>query len=186
MIPRCTIIASMIALLLGACSGPPAQQAATECPDGAACDSLLDAMVVAQAELQRTVAGVHFIDDPGGQVPFHAALGQFGMHIGVSHAFLLSLDEEVDQLNKLVTVDSVSTDPITGIGIEKFRSMIELIPFEGELKENVTSTISLFGQFLVERPNFLMIDPNSENATSLLIFKSYENYNQDNSRAHEC
>lgn len=85
---------------------------------------------------------------------------------------LIMLEEEVEQLNKLVPIETISTDPIAGISIEKFRSMIELIPFEGELKENVTSTITLFGQFLVERPNFLLIDPDSENATSLLIFKS--------------
>ena len=85
---------------------------------------------------------------------------------------LIMLDEEVDKLNKIVTIDSITTDPVTGISIEKFRNMIEFIPFEGELTENITSTISLFNQFLIKRPNFLLIDPDSKNATSLLIFKS--------------
>lgn len=85
---------------------------------------------------------------------------------------LVMLEDELTRLSKSVEVESISTYPITGISIEKFKRIIDIMPFEGRLKDNLLSTISLFGQFVVKRPNILIIDPDFENATALLIFES--------------
>ncbi|UCE12516.1 MAG: hypothetical protein JSV04_10005 [Candidatus Heimdallarchaeota archaeon] len=88
------------------------------------------------------------------------------------HIKLVMLENEVERLSESVEVESLSSYPITGISIEKFRSMIEILPFEGTQKENLLSTLTLFGQFLAKRPNFLMVDPDTDNATAMLIFES--------------
>ncbi|MFX1516677.1 MAG: TrmB family transcriptional regulator [Promethearchaeota archaeon] len=86
---------------------------------------------------------------------------------------LVMLDEEEEKLSNIVSLDQISTE-ITGISIVKFKSMIDNLPFE-DLQEKFTSILSLFHHFLNNRPNFLMIDPDTENANALLIFTSTMN-----------
>ncbi|MFX1507530.1 MAG: TrmB family transcriptional regulator [Promethearchaeota archaeon] len=86
---------------------------------------------------------------------------------------LVMLDEETEELGNVVSLDQIS-DEITGISIAKFKSMIDNLPFE-DLQEKFTSILSLFHHFLDNRPNFLMIDPDSENANAFLIFTSTTN-----------
>jgi sugar-specific transcriptional regulator TrmB len=86
---------------------------------------------------------------------------------------LVMLEEEEEELSEIVSLDQVSTE-ITGISIVRFKSMIDNLPFE-ELQEKFKSILSLFHHFLNNRPNFLMIDPDSENANAFLIFTSTSN-----------
>ena len=86
---------------------------------------------------------------------------------------LVMLDEEEEELSKIVSLDQISSE-INGISIVKFKSMIDNLPFE-DLQEKFKSILSLFHHFLNNRPNFLMIDPDSENANAFLIFTSTTN-----------
>jgi sugar-specific transcriptional regulator TrmB len=86
---------------------------------------------------------------------------------------LVMLEEEEEELSKLISLDQISSE-ITGISIVKFKSMIDSLPFK-DLQEKFKSILSLFHHFSYNRPNFLMIDPDSENANALLIFTSTTN-----------
>ena len=86
---------------------------------------------------------------------------------------LVMLEEEEEDLSKRISLNQISNQ-ITGISIVKFKSMIDNLPFD-HLQERFNSILSLFHHFLNNRPNFLMIDPDSENANAFLIFTSTTN-----------
>ncbi len=80
---------------------------------------------------------------------------------------LINLDEETKELSKTIAIDSISTET-GGISIETLKHAGKLfIPDENDFSlEAITSS---FEEFLQERPNFLLIDPNTENANAILI-----------------
>ncbi len=72
-------------------------------------------------------------------------------------------------MSKTIHIDSISTETI-GISIQKLKNLSELITNFGEEEdfssEELTSSFELF---LHERPNFLLIDPDTKNAAAILI-----------------
>lgn len=80
---------------------------------------------------------------------------------------LIMLDEEFAQLSKSPDVDLLSED-VTGISIEKLLDMIENIPVGGEPK-NLRTLLILFHELLGERPNLLLIDPDSDRTTAIFL-----------------
>ncbi|MHA2244450.1 MAG: TrmB family transcriptional regulator [Candidatus Hodarchaeales archaeon] len=88
---------------------------------------------------------------------------------------LANLDEERNELSKTIHIDSISTEN-TGISIQKLKNFSALITSFGEEEsfssEELTSSFKLF---LSERPNFLLIDPDTENAAAILILMDTNN-----------
>jgi sugar-specific transcriptional regulator TrmB len=80
---------------------------------------------------------------------------------------LILLDEEFVQLSNSVKVDSLSDD-VTGINLEKIQDLIENIPLEGEFK-NLSTFLILFRELLGERPNILLVDPDSDHTTAIFL-----------------
>ncbi len=84
-----------------------------------------------------------------------------------THIKLINLDEEIKELSKKILIDSISTET-RGISIETLKHVGKYFMMDEEefSLEAITFT---FEKFLQERPNFLLIDPNSENANAILI-----------------
>ncbi|MFX0151369.1 MAG: TrmB family transcriptional regulator [Candidatus Hodarchaeota archaeon] len=80
---------------------------------------------------------------------------------------LIMLDEEFDQLANSVNTDSLSED-VTGINLEKLLDSIEKIPLKGEFK-NFRTLLILFHELLGERPNILLVDPDSDHTTAIFL-----------------
>jgi sugar-specific transcriptional regulator TrmB len=80
---------------------------------------------------------------------------------------LIMLDEEFKQLANSINADSLSED-VTGISFEKLQDSVDKIPLEGEFK-NLSTLLILFCELLGERPNILLVDPNSDYTTSILL-----------------
>ncbi|MFX0184370.1 MAG: TrmB family transcriptional regulator [Candidatus Hodarchaeota archaeon] len=80
---------------------------------------------------------------------------------------LIMLDEEFIQLSNSVNADSLSED-VTGINLEKLQDSIEKIPLEGEFM-NFSTLLILFRELLGERPNILLVDPDSDHTIAIFL-----------------
>lgn len=80
---------------------------------------------------------------------------------------LILLEEECKNLEKSTAVESFSSE-ITGVDIHKLKDLTETLPSEGVFKD-LSLLLILFSQFLKERPNLLLVDPNTEFGSSILL-----------------
>ncbi|MHA1971958.1 MAG: TrmB family transcriptional regulator [Candidatus Hodarchaeales archaeon] len=80
------------------------------------------------------------------------------------------LDDEVKRISKDNQIDLLIPNSV-GASFEKLDTIIKQIPYERQLK-SLNSIVTNFHGLLLERPNILVVDPNTSHGTSILIINS--------------